>query len=90
MVLLYYMNYITTNIRLAEEDYIRLKAEAAQKRKSFAEVVRQKITKKKSALTDRQVTTLLLELESVAEENAKSLKSFNSVEALREIRAKGK
>lgn len=37
------MNYVTTNIRLPEEDYLRLKAEAAKKRESLAAVIRKKI-----------------------------------------------
>lgn len=37
------MNYVTTNIRLPEEDYLRLKAEAAKRRESLAAVIRQKI-----------------------------------------------
>lgn len=37
------MNYITTNIRLPEDDYLKLKSEAARKRKSFAAVVREKL-----------------------------------------------
>lgn len=43
------MNYITTNIRLPEEDYLRLKEEAAKKRTSFASVIREKVGKKKPA-----------------------------------------
>lgn len=30
------MNFVTTNIRLPEEEYIKLKVEAARKRKSLA------------------------------------------------------
>lgn len=37
------MNYVTTNIRLPEDEYLRLKSEAARKRKSFAAVVREKL-----------------------------------------------
>lgn len=38
--------YVTTIIRLPEEDYLRLKEEAAKKRKSLAAVIREKIGKK--------------------------------------------
>lgn len=41
------MNYITTNIRISEDDYLRLKEEAAKKRISLSAVIREKITKKK-------------------------------------------
>lgn len=42
-------NYVTTNIRLPEEDYLRLKEEAARKRKSLSAVIREKIGTKKSS-----------------------------------------
>ena len=40
-------NYVVTNIRLAEEDYLRLKEEAAKKRTSFSAVIREKIGEKR-------------------------------------------
>lgn len=43
------MNYVTTNIRLPEEDYLRLKEEAARKRTSLASVIREKVAKKRPA-----------------------------------------
>lgn len=39
--------YVTTNIRLLEEDYLRLKEEAARKRKSLSAVIREKVSKTK-------------------------------------------
>ncbi len=41
-------NYVVTNIRLAEEDYLRLKEEAARGRKSFSAVIREKISIRKA------------------------------------------
>jgi len=41
------MNYVVTNIRLPEEDYLRLKGEAAKKRISLAAIIRGKITEKR-------------------------------------------
>lgn len=50
MIQLYYMsNYITTNIRIPEEDYLRLKEEAAKKRISLSAVIREKVGKKKKS-----------------------------------------
>lgn len=40
-------NFVTTNIRIPEEDYLRLKEEAARKRKSFSAIIREKVGKKK-------------------------------------------
>lgn len=39
-------NYVVTNIRLPEEDYLKLKQEAAKKRISLAAVIREKVSKK--------------------------------------------
>lgn len=56
------MNYVTTNIRLPEDDYLRLKEEAAKKRKSFSAIVREKVGKKR---TDRnEYGKLLLSLKT--------------------------
>ncbi|OGE32987.1 hypothetical protein A3C59_02730 [Candidatus Daviesbacteria bacterium RIFCSPHIGHO2_02_FULL_36_13] len=42
-------NYVVTNIRLLEEDYLRLKEEAAKKRTSLSAVIRDKVGTKKPA-----------------------------------------
>ncbi len=42
-------NYITTNIRLLEEDYLRLKEEAAKRRTSLSAVIRERVGVKKSS-----------------------------------------
>lgn len=83
------MNYVTTNIRISEEDYLSLKAEAAKKRKSFARIVREKIASKK----DKKISpeALMKRIRKHAAENAKYLpKDFDSVKALREIRYQDK
>lgn len=36
-------NYVVTNIRLPEDDYLRLKGEAAKKRTSLSAVIREKV-----------------------------------------------
>lgn len=52
-------NYVVTNIRLPEEDYLRLKEEALKKRKSLAAVIREKINGKKPT---KNFAKMLLEL----------------------------
>ena len=42
-------SYVVTNIRLLEEDYLRLKEEAAKKRKSLSAIIRERIGKKKTS-----------------------------------------
>jgi len=82
------MNYVTTNIRIAEEDYLKLKGEAARKRKSFSAIVREKLnTQSKRQLSPE---ALMQRVEKHARENAKYTKGFDSVKALREIRYEGK
>lgn len=80
------MNYITTNIRISEEDYLKLKAEAAKNRKSFSAIIREKIGNAEKINSEAEAKSLLEELDEVAKENAKYTKSFDSVKALREIR----
>lgn len=79
------MNFVTTNIRLPEEEYIKLKAEAAKKRKSLAAVIREKITSHKD-LNQAEIEEIMNDLDKVAKKNAKKLKGWNSLKALREIR----
>lgn len=79
------MNFVTTNIRLPEEEYLKLKAEAAKKRKSLAAVIREKITSQKS-LNQAEVEEIMNDLDKLAKRNAKKLKGWNSLKALREIR----
>lgn len=81
------MNYVTTNIRIPEEDYLRLKAEAARKRRSLSAVVRDKIGVKDEIRSKAEVEKLMVETRKLAERNAKFLKGWDSLKALREIRA---
>lgn len=48
----YMSSFVVTNIRLPEEDYLRLKEEAAKKRKSLSAVIREKVSKKKPSLEE--------------------------------------
>ncbi len=82
------MNYVTTNIRIPEEDYLKLKAEAAKNRKSLSAVIREKIGSAEQMHSEAEAKSLLAELDKVAIENAKYTKGFDSVKALREIRYK--
>lgn len=82
------MSYVTTNIRLDEEDYLKLKSEAAKKRKSLSAVIREKIRSKKKR--EKSPEQLMAEIRKLAKVNAKYTKDFDSVKALREIRYQGK
>ena len=87
MIQLYCMNYVTTNIRLPEEDYLRLKTEAAQHRMSLSAVIRKKITTSYQPLrSPEQVKRMMMELEKLAKENAKVLKGTDAVTIIREMR----
>lgn len=84
------MNYVTTNIRISEEDYLRLKSEAAKSRKSLSAVIREKIGDTEQRNSEEKVESLLAEIDALAKVNAKYTKGFDSVKALREIRYTGK
>jgi len=81
-------NYVTTNIRISEEDYLRLKQEAAKRRKSLSAVVREQLKDKSTSKISAE--QLLKRIEKHARENAKYTKGFDSVKAIREMRYEGK
>lgn len=85
------MNWIATNIRFPEDQYMKLKQKAVKERKSLAKIIREAmsgelegdvIQREKKNKTE----TFMEEVEKVAKQNAKYTKRFNSVRALREIR----
>ncbi|MBI4078886.1 MAG: hypothetical protein HY429_01170 [Candidatus Levybacteria bacterium] len=81
------MNYVTTNIRISEEDYLRLKAEAAKKRKSLSAVVREKIGVEEKTRSEAKAKKFMEDLKKIAKENAKyHRKGWDSVKILREMR----
>ena len=83
------MNYVTTNIRIPEEDYLRLKAEAAKKRQSLSGVIREKIRPQKAA--DKSPREILARIRRAAKRNAKHhVKGVDSVKIFREMRYEGK
>lgn len=89
MIQLYHMNYVTTNIRISEEDYLRLKAEAAKKRKSLSAVIRNKLKAKESKKLSAE--QLMKRIEKHARENAKyHVKGMDSAKIFREMRYKAK
>lgn len=77
-------NYVTTNIRLPEDDYLRLKEEAARKRISLAAVIRDKIGVKK--IIQKSPQAMIKKIRMHAAENALNLKEINIVDSLREMR----
>ncbi|EKD90042.1 MAG: hypothetical protein ACD_32C00073G0003 [uncultured bacterium] len=81
------MDFITTNIRLPEEDYRELKKEAYHRRISLSAVIREKLT---ATQIKSDPLSLISEVKKIAESNSKKLKNWNSLQALREIRDSGK
>lgn len=82
------MNYVTTNIRISEEDYLRLKNEAAKKRQSFAALIREKVAPNKKS--QKSADKLIIEMRQLAKKNAKLFKNVDAVKTIREIRYHGK
>lgn len=81
-------NYVTTNIRIPEKDYLRLKEEAAKKRKSFAAIIRDKIGEKKSK--QKSSEEMIKKIRKHAAQNAHYLEGVDIVKVLREMRYSGK
>lgn len=77
------MNYITTNIRLPEEDYTLLKEEAFRRKTSLASLIREKITSKRKV---KSAGKLIQQIKEHAKDNANYLKGISSVKIIREIR----
>lgn len=88
------MNWIATNIRFSEDQYMKLKIKAAKERKSVAAILRDaafQVTEIESIHEDKSTKAdkLIKELKALAKDNAKqAAKNFNWVKALREIRYK--
>ena len=89
------MNWIATNIRFPEDQYMKLKQKAAAERKSLAAVIRQAASQM-VGFSDSQedkkskAAEFIKEVRKVAKANAKYTKDFDIVKALREIRYQDK
>ena len=83
------MNYVTTNIRLPEESYLKLKEEAFKKRKSLAAIIREKLGTT-NLRSNSEIELFMDELNSTAKKLGEKLKGFDSVKAIREMRENGK
>lgn len=80
------MNYITTNIRIPEKDYERLKREALAQKKSFAQIIRQKIGVEES-IEEREAAVKQIEI--TRQKLGKYFEGFDIVEFLRKDRYEG-
>lgn len=86
------MNWIATNIRFPEDQYMKLKQKAVMERKSLAKVIREAADKaikpeKNQKMSEKEVKKFMREVDKLAEEISKEVpKNFDSVKALREIR----
>jgi len=77
------MNFVTTNIRLPEEDYLRLKEEAAKKRISLAAVIREKVGSKKLSKEARLKWLLNLKTDWFTEKDYEDYKKMRRDEKKR-------
>ena len=82
------MNWITTNIRLPEDKYMELKMQAARERTSVAQIIRDRITDKKSAKKKKKndEDAFFQRLDKVAKKMAKENKGINLTQALIDMR----
>jgi len=79
------MKWITTNIRFPEDMYMELKMEAAKKRTSVAEIVREKL-KKKKVTRKKSAEQIMKELDELAKENDRQNPGISFSEKLIEMR----
>lgn len=79
-------NFITTNIRLDEVDYIRLKNEALQKRKSLSALIRDKLGNRSTPRNTSEVNELLNKLDIHAKRISKKFKEKDGSYIIREMR----
>ena len=80
------MKWVTTNIRFSENMYMDLKLEAAKKRKSLAQIVREKIAKKKTVSQKISVEKIMRDLDKLGKENARYFKGIDTTKIIREVR----
>lgn len=83
-------SFITTNIRLPEEDYMRLKSEALQKRKSLSAVIREKLSNEVNPRSPDEVEKILRKLELHRKRIGNKLKGVDGVQIIREMRDNAK
>lgn len=82
-------NYVVTNIRLPEEDYLRLKEEAARKRASLSAVIREKVGgKKKPSPSEYRKILLSLNTDWFTEKDYKQYKK-NRKQVEQQLRKRG-
>ncbi len=79
-------SFITTNIRLPEEDYLRLKSEALQKRKSLSAIIREKISNETTLRSPNEVEKILRKLDLQTKRIRNKLKGVDGTQIIREIR----
>jgi len=79
------MNWITTNIRFPEDVYMELKLEAARQRRSVADIVRERVTKKNTP-GKKSLNRLMKELDRLATETARQNKGIDFTKGLIEMR----
>lgn len=72
------MNYVVTNIRLPEDDYLRLKEEAFKKRKSLSAIIRDKVGKKRLTREEYRKKLLSLKTDWFTEKDYQNYKKIRS------------
>lgn len=78
--------YITTNMRFPQDLYLSLKTEALHKRMSFTALVHQKLTKKRSSVSNSRISRIMADMKKVAKENAKYMKGVNLTQSVIDMR----
>lgn len=82
------MGLIRTIVSFNEDKYYALKQQAARKRQSFSAAVREIVEPRveSKVRSKEEVERIMARTRALAKKNAKILKGWNSLKALREIR----
>lgn len=80
------MNWITTNIRFPEEQYMELKMEAARLRKSISAIVRERVGEVRTGEKRENTDAFMKKLNRFAKKMAKKYKGLNLTKALIDMR----
>lgn len=75
------MNWIATNIRFPEDLYMELRMEAAKTRKSIAELIRERVAKKRTP-KKADVEKMMKDLDKFAKKMARENKGINFTKGL--------
>lgn len=84
------MNWIATNIRFPEDEYMQLKLISAQKRESLSSLVRNAVKKTVLKKTKPNAKKIMAKVDRISKALSKSIpENWDTVKVIREMRRHG-